>query len=173
LCGAREVGFIEHFGDSKVSYEYSPIVGKKNVCRFDVAMYHASSVSNSEGAGYLSADMHDLDRVESTAFIEKVSKCATTHKFHNDCIATVEVDSVINSNNRRINQSCRSDCFDVESLANNRVIGKLRMKNFDCDSATKNQIVGFPDFGHATDSDLLTKFVALREDTTDERSARN
>ena len=61
----------------------------------------------------------------------------------------------------------------MESLANNWVIGKLRMKNFDCDGAPKNQIVRFPDFGHATDSDLLTKFVALREDTTDERTARN
>ena len=98
LCGAREIGFIKHFGDTKVGYQDTTIVRKKNVCRFDVAMYHASAVSNRKGAGDLSADMHDLDRIESAAFIEKVSKRATTHKFHNNCIATVEVNGVINSN---------------------------------------------------------------------------
>jgi hypothetical protein len=98
LSGACEVGFIENLGDAEIGYQNPAVIGKENVRGLDVAMNDASFVSDCECSGNFSANVNDFDRIKCTALVEKIAQGATANKFHDNHVASVEVDSVINRN---------------------------------------------------------------------------
>jgi hypothetical protein len=99
LSGTCEVGFIENFGNAEIGHQNAAIIRKENVRGLDVAMNDTSFMSDGECPGNFRADVYDLDRIKCTALVEKVAQCSTPNKFHDNRVASVEVDSVINRNN--------------------------------------------------------------------------
>jgi hypothetical protein len=99
LSGACEVGFIENLGDAEIGYQNPAVIGKENVRGLDVAMNDASFVSDCECSGNFRTDVNYLDWIKCTALVEKVAQRSTANKFHDNRVASVEVDCVINCNN--------------------------------------------------------------------------
>lgn len=163
LRGASDVGFIKNLGDSEVGNEHATVVGQKDVGWFDVAVDHAGAMGDGKRARNFGPNVDDFDWVEGTTLIKEVAQRSAPYEFHNDCVASVEVDGVIDRNDRWVDESGGGDRFDVKALADNWVVGKLRMEDLDRNRATENEIVGFPHFGHTAHGELTEQSVSLRE----------
>jgi hypothetical protein len=91
--------------------------------------------------------------------VEHLSEAAALDQLHDDCLASIVLEHVMNRNNVGVVEPSHCNCFSSESLGNNFIGRQVWLQPFNGDTSIKLFVDGNPDLGHTALTNPAVKAI--------------
>ena len=156
--GYRRLG--ERPGKTEIGHEEAPVVVKKEVGRFDVAVDESSPVRICEPVGRLGADRGCLLRAQQSPRVQQGPQAPAAEVLEHEVGNAVLVTPVVDVKHVAVVQRCGQSRLGLELAEEGCIAGQGRVKQLDRDASTEARVVGGKDLGRSTGTDHGQQSVA-------------